>query len=452
MIKACSLSRSAPTAARVAARRLSTAAVSDLDHDLPSLPAAAPSLATAKFDWTDPLALSASLTEEELAVYESARSFAQRELKPGIVEATRQGHFDRGIMRAFGQMGLLGLTSPVEYGGGGAGYVSYGLGARAVEQVDSGYRSAMSVQSSLVMHPLSLFGSDEQKAEWLPRLATGDAVGCFGLTEPDHGSDPAGMGTRAVWDATAREWVLSGGKTWITNSPIADLLLVWARADADGGAVRGFLIERAAVDAKQPGALATPPIPGKLLLRASITGSILLDGVRVPEANMLPRARGLGGPFACLNSARYGIAWGALGAAEACVEQARQYTLDRKQFGAPLAAQQLVQKKLADAVTEIGLGFQAALAVGRAKERHEFAPEMVSLVKRNSCGKALEIARACRDMLGGNGIQDEYHIMRHATNLETVNTYEGTHDVHALILGKAITGLPAFHSGEAFRS
>lgn len=412
---------------------------------------AAPSLATETFDWQDPLALSAALTEDEVQMYDTARSFAQRELKPNVVEASRAGTFDRGIMRSFGGLGLLGLTSPPEYGGGGAGYVAYGLCARAVEQVDSGYRSAMSVQSSLVMHPISVFGSDEQKARWLPDLATGEAVGCFGLTEPMAGSDPSGMGTRAVWDGEAREWVLTGSKTWITNSPIADVLLVWARADADRGAVRGFLIDRAAVDRVQPGALATPEIKGKLSLRSSITGSIMLDGVRVPEAAMLPLARGLGGPFTCLNSARYGISWGTLGAAEACVEIAREYTLDRKQFGAPLAAQQLIQKKLADAVTEIGLGFQAALAVGRAKERHAFAPEMISLIKRNSCGKSLEIARACRDMLGGNGIQDEYHVMRHLVNLETVNTYEGTHDVHALILGSAITGIPAFTSGAAFK-
>jgi len=316
--------------------------------------------------------------------------------------------------------------------------------------VDSGYRSAMSVQSSLVMHPIAIFGSDEQKERWLPPLASGDVVGCFGLTEPDHGSDPSGMGTRATWDASSREWVLSGSKMWITNAPIADVLLVWARTDADKGAVRGFLIERAAVDRVQPGALETPEIPGKLSLRASITGSISLDGVRVPESSMLPYARGLGGPFACLNSARYGISWGALGAAETCVSIARQYTLDRKQFGAPLASQQLIQKKMADAVTEIGLGFHASLAVGRAKERHDFAAEQISLVKRNSCGKALEIARLCRDMLGGNGIQDEYHVMRHLVNLETVNTYEGTHDVHALILGKAITGIPSFKSGASY--
>jgi len=355
-------------------------------------------------------------------------------------------------MRAFGQIGLLGLTAPPEYGGGGAGYVSYGLCARAVEQVDSGYRSAMSVQSSLVMHPIALFGSDEQKERWLPQLASGEAIGCFGLTEPDHGSDPSGMATRATWDASSREWVLQGSKTWITNAPLADVLLVWARCTADRGAVRGFLLDRKAIDAAQPNALETPKIDGKLSLRASITGSILLDDVRVPESAMLPLARGLGGPFACLNSARYGISWGALGAAEACVNVARSYTLERRQFGAPLAAQQLIQLKLANATTEIGLGLQAALAVGRAKERHDFCPEMISLIKRNSCGKALAIARDCRDMLGGNGIQDEYHVMRHLVNLETVNTYEGTHDVHALILGKAVTGLNAFQSGESYRT
>jgi len=409
------------------------------------------SLATETFDWRDPLALSASLSDEEQAIYEAAREFSQKELLPGIVQATRSGTFDRGIMNAFGQMGLLGLTVPVEYGGASAGYVAYGLVARAVEQVDSGYRSAMSVQSSLVMHPISLFGSEEQKQQWLPQLATGEKVGCFGLTEPNHGSDPSGMATKAEWDGDAHEWVLSGSKTWITNSPIADVALVWARCMEDNGAVRGFLIDRAAVDKVQPGAFSTPEIEGKLSLKASITGSIFLDGVRVPESAMLPYARGLGGPFACLNSARYGISWGAMGAAEACVEVARDYTLNRVQFGAPLAAQQLIQKKLADAVTEIGLGLHASLAVGRAKERHAFAPEMVSLVKRNACGKALEIARNCRDMLGGNGIQDEYHILRHSTNLETFNTYEGTHDVHALILGKAITGENAFVSGAAYR-
>ena len=391
-------------ACSTARRLLSTAS---LQTAAPTFEKPAKSLATATFDWQDPLNLSASLSDEEKAVYETAHSFAQKELLPGIVEATRAGKFDRGIMSAFGQMGLLGLTIPPEYGGGGAGYVSYGLCARAVEAVDSGYRSAMSVQSSLVMHPISLFGSEAQKQQWLPQLAEGAKVGCFGLTEPDHGSDPSGMATKATWDADAREWVLSGSKTWITNSPIADVLLVWARADADNGAVRGFLIERAEVDRVQPGALSTPEIVGKLSLKASITGSIFLDNVRVPESAMLPYARGLGGPFACLNSARYGISWGAMGAAESCVAIAREYTLNRMQFGAPLAAQQLIQKKLADAVTEIGLALHGSLAVGRAKERHDFAPEMISLVKRNACGKALEIARNCRDMLGGNGIQDE---------------------------------------------
>lgn len=438
------------TWARASARMLSTDPVSH-GKALPTFEKPRPSLATAQFDWQDPLCLSESLTDEEKAIYDTARAFAQKELLPGIVEATRTGTFDRGIMSAFGQMGLLGLTIPSQYGGGDAGYVSYGLCARAVEQVDSGYRSAMSVQSSLVMHPISLFGSEEQKQQWLPQLATGDKVGCFGLTEPNHGSDPSGMATKAQWDGDAGEWVLSGSKTWITNSPIADVLLVWARADADNGAVRGFLLDRALIDKVQPGALSTPEILGKLSLKASITGSIFLDGVRVPESAMLPYAKGLGGPFACLNSARYGISWGAMGAAEACVAIAREYTLERTQFGAPLAAQQLIQKKLADAVTEIGLGLHSSLAVGRAKERHAFAPEMISLVKRNACGKALDIARSCRDMLGGNGIQDEYHIMRHSTNLETVNTYEGTHDVHALILGKAITGQNAFVSGAAYR-
>ncbi len=343
----------------------------------PAFEKPAKSLATATFDWQDPLALSASLTEEELAIYETARNFAQKELLPGVVQATRAGTFDRGIMSAFGQLGLLGLTAPTQYGGGGAGYVAYGLCARAVEQVDSGYRSAMSVQSSLVMHPIATFGSDAQKEQWLPSLASGEKVGCFGLTEPDHGSDPSGMKTRATWDADAKEWVLTGSKTWITNSPLADVLLVWARADADGGAVRGFVLDRAAIDRVQPGALTTPEIEGKLSLRASTTGSIFLEGVRVPHDAMLPLARGLTGPFTCLNSARYGISWGALGAAEACVDVARDYTLNRMQFGAPLAAQQLIQKKLADAVTEIGLGFAASLAVGRAKVRDPPLPAPV---------------------------------------------------------------------------
>ena len=431
-------------AARLA-RRLSTAAADELP-DLPRHRAAA----APAFDWRDPLSLASSLSDDERAIYDSARAFAQRELLPGVVAASRAGTFDRELMRAFGSHGLLGLTVPAEHGGPGLGYVAYGLCARAVEQVDSGYRSCMSVQSSLVMHPISLFGSEAQRERWLPGLASGELVGCFGLTEPDHGSDPGGMATRAVWDGRAREWVLTGSKTWITNSPLADVLIVWARADADNGALRGFLVDRAAVDRVQPGALATPEIEGKLSLRASTTGSILLDGVRVAEADMLPHARGFGGPFACLDSARYGISWGAMGAAEACVDVARRYTLERTQFGAPLAAQQLVQKKLADAVTEIGLGLHAALAVGRAKERGESAAEAVSLVKRNSCGKALEIARACRDMLGGNGISDEFHVMRHMVNLETVNTYEGTHDIHALILGRAITGVGAFKAGAAY--
>jgi len=382
-----------------------------------------PSLATETFNWEDPLQLSELLTQEERAMYESAQAFATKELRPNVVQYSRDAFFDRGIMRAFGNVGLLGITAPSEYGGGGAGYVAYGLCARAIEQVDSSYRSAMSVQSSLLMHPIAIFGSDEQKAEWLPRLASGDVVGCFALTEPNHGSDPSHMDARARWDPAAREWVLTGSKTWITNAPIADVLLVWARADADAGAVRGFLIDRAAVDRVQPGAMATPEIKNKLSLRASVTGSILLDSVRVPESAMLPLARGLAGPFACLTSARYGISWGALGAAEECVSIARAYTLERMQFGAPLAAQQLIQRKLADAVTEIGLGMHAALTVGRAMERGSYSVEMISLVKRNSCGKALAIARDCRDMLGGNGISDEYHIMRHMSNLEAVNTW-----------------------------
>jgi len=410
--------------------------------------AAVPSL-----DWRDPFDLASQLSEEERAIQASAHAYCQEELMPRVLQAARREHFDREILREMGALGLLGAT--IEgFGCVGASYVAYGLVAREVERVDSGYRSAMSVQSSLVMHPIATFGSEEQKQRWLPQLARGDLVGCFGLTEPNHGSDPSGMETRATKGAGG-DYVLRGAKNWITNSPIADVFVVWARDTSEKGApVRGFLLE------KGMAGLSAPRIEGKLALRASATGGIFMDEVRVPASSVLPGVRGMGGPFSCLNSARFGIAWGALGAAEFCVEAARQYVLDRRQFGAPLAANQLVQRKLADMVTDIALGLQAALRVGRLRQRTEaegggsaegVAPEAISIVKRNSCGKALAIARECRDMLGGNGISDEYHIMRHAVNLEAVNTYEGTHDVHALILGRAITGINAFTPGESYR-
>ncbi len=389
----------------------------------------------APFVWDDPLDLDAQLEDEERIVRDAARAYCQQELLPRVVEMARHETFDREIMREMGSLGMLGATLPARYGGAGLGYVSYGLLAREVEAVDSGYRSAMSVQSSLVMWPIHEYGTDAQKEKYLPALAAGELVGCFGLTEPNHGSDPGGMETRARADG-AGGYVLSGSKNWITNSPIADVFVVWAKDD--DGHIGGFLVERDA-----PG-LSAPKIEGKGALRASTTGMIFLEDVKVGAGARLPGARGLGGPFGCLNNARYGIAWGALGAAHACVDVARAYTLERKQFGAPLAANQLVQKKLADATTEISLGLQGCLRVGRLLEQGRASPEMISLVKRNSCGKALEVARACRDMLGGNGISDEYHVIRHAMNLEAVNTYEGTHDVHALILGRAITGIPAF--------
>jgi glutaryl-CoA dehydrogenase len=388
---------------------------------------------TEGFDWADPLDLEGLLTEEERLVRDTARDYAQERLMPRILEAYRNETFDRSIMTEMGELGLLGATIPEDYGGAGLGHVAYGLVAREVERVDSGYRSAMSVQSSLVMHPIHAYGSEEQRRKWLPKLATGELVGCFGLTEPDAGSDPGSMKTRAVKVAGGFE--LTGAKMWITNSPIADIAIVWAKLD---GVIRGFVVERGTKG------LSTPKIEGKLSLRASITGEIVLDGAVVPEANMLPNAGGLSGPFGCLNKARYGIAWGAMGAAEFCWHRARQYTLDRKQFGRPLAANQLVQKKLADMQTEITLGLLGALQLGRLLDAHNAAPPAISLMKRNNCGKALEIARMARDMHGGNGIADEFHVMRVAQNLETVNTYEGTHDVHALILGRAQTGLQAF--------
>ena len=389
-----------------------------------------------QFDWLDPLGLDDQLSEEERLIRDAVRDYAQEKLLPRVVPAFREERFDREIMNELGALGLLGVTIPEEYGGGGASYVTYGLIAREVERVDSGYRSAMSVQSSLVMHPIHAYGSDDQRRKYLPKLATGEIVGCFGLTEPDHGSDPGGMTTRA--EKVADGYRLTGAKTWITNSPIADVMVVWAKSAAHDNAIRGFLLERGMVG------LSTPKIAGKVSLRASVTGEIVMDGVVVPEESLLPDASGLGGPFGCLNRARYGIAWGVMGAAEDCWQRARDYVLDRKQFGRPLAANQLIQKKLADMQTEIALGLQAALRVGRMFDEGKMAPEMISLVKRNNCGKALDIARTARDMHGGNGIADEFHVIRHMVNLESVNTYEGTHDIHALILGRAQTGIAAF--------
>jgi glutaryl-CoA dehydrogenase len=386
-----------------------------------------------RFRWDDALLLDAQLTEEERMVRDSARAYCQEKLLPRILEANRHEHFDREILNEMGELGFLGST--IEgYGCAGVNHVCYGLIAREVERVDSGYRSAMSVQSSLVMHPIHAYGTEEQRAKWLPRLATGEIVGCFGLTEPDHGSDPGSMVTKAR--KVDGGYHLSGAKMWITNSPIADVFVVWAKDDA--GEIRGYLLE------KGMKGLSAPKIEGKFSLRASVTGEIVMDDVFVPEGNLLPNVKGLKGPFGCLNKARYGIAWGALGAAEFCWHAARQYTLDRKQFGRPLAANQLIQKKLADMQTEISLGLQGALRVGRLLDEHLATPEMISLIKRNSCGKSLDIARMARDMHGGNGVADEYHVIRHVMNLEAVNTYEGTHDVHALILGRAQTGIAAF--------
>ncbi|MEA1084772.1 acyl-CoA dehydrogenase [Sphingomonas sp. CD22] len=389
-----------------------------------------------KFDWADPFLLDDQLSEDERMIRDTARSYAQDKLAPRIVEAFRTEHTDPAIFREMGELGLLGPTLPEEYGGVGAGYVAYGLVAREVERIDSGYRSMMSVQSSLVMYPIFAYGSEAQKRAFLPKLASGEYIGCFGLTEPDAGSDPGGMTTRAR--KVNGGYVLSGAKTWISNSPIADVFVVWAKSDAHGGAIRGFVLTK---DMK---GLSAPKIEGKLSLRASITGGIVMEDVAVGEDALLPNVEGLKGPFGCLNRARYGISWGALGAAEFCFHAARQYGLDRKQFGTPLAGRQLYQKKLADMETEIALGLQASLRVGRLMDEGRFAPEMVSLVKRNNVGKALEITRMSRDMHGGNGISGEYQVMRHMMNLETVNTYEGAHDVHALILGRAITGIAAF--------
>ncbi|MEZ0172356.1 acyl-CoA dehydrogenase [Microvirga sp. TS319] len=390
----------------------------------------------AKLKWEDPLLLDDLLTDDERMIRDTARAYAQDKLLPRVIEAYREEHTDRAIFNEMGELGLLGVTLPEEYGCAGASYVAYGLVAREVERVDSGYRSMMSVQSSLVMYPIYAYGSEEQRRKYLPKLASGEFVGCFGLTEPDAGSDPAGMKTRA--EKIDGGYRLKGSKMWISNSPIADVFVVWAKSEAHDNQIRGFVLE------KGMKGLSAPKIGGKLSLRASITGEIVMDGVEVGEDALLPNVSGLKGPFGCLNRARYGISWGAMGAAEDCWHRALQYTLDRKQFNKPLAATQLVQKKLADMMTEITLGLHASLRVGRLFDEGRMAPEMISLVKRNNCGKALEIARAARDMHGGNGIQEEYHVMRHAQNLETVNTYEGTHDVHALILGRAQTGLQAF--------
>ena len=389
--------------------------------------------AQATFSWEDPFLLEDQLSEEEHLVRDTARDYAQEKLMPRILEANRHERFDAEIIPEMGALGLLGPTIPEEYGGAGVNHVSYGLAAREIERVDSGYRSTMSVQSSLVMHPIFAYGTEEQRRKFLPKLARGEWVGCFGLTEPDHGSDPGGMRTRA--EKVDGGYVLTGSKMWITNSPIADVMVVWAKLD---GKIRGFIVERGT------DGLTTPKIEGKFSLRASVTGEIVMDRAFVPAENMFPEVSGLQGPFGCLNKARYGIAWGALGAAEFCWHAARQYTLDRSQFGRPLAANQLIQKKLADMQTEITIGLQACLRIGRLLDEGRCAPENISLVKRNSCGKALDIARMARDMHGGNGIVDEFHVIRHVMNLETVNTYEGTHDIHALILGRAQTGLQAF--------
>lgn len=387
----------------------------------------------AAFDWQDPFLLKQLLSEDERMICDMTHSFCQNRLQPRILQANRKEHFDREIMNELGELGLLGPTLPERYGCAGVNHVSYGLIAREIERVDSGYRSAMSVQSSLVMHPIYTYGSEAQKQHYLPKLASGEWVGCFGLTEPDSGSDPASMRTVATRNQDG--FTINGNKMWITNSPIADVFIVWAKLE---GEIRGFILEKG-----MPG-LSTPKIEGKFSLRASVTGEIVMEDVHVPESALLPDVTGLKGPFSCLNKARYGIAWGSLGAAEFCWHAARQYCLDRSQFGRPLAANQLIQKKLADMQTEISIGLLACLQAGRLMDQDVLAPETISLIKRNSCGKALEIARNARDMHGGNGIADEFHVIRHLMNLEAVNTYEGTHDVHALILGRAQTGLAAF--------
>jgi glutaryl-CoA dehydrogenase len=390
--------------------------------------------AEAKFNWADPLGLQDRLSEEERLLSEAANIFCQSKLLPRVLQAHRDETFDREIMREFGEHGFLGATIPEEYGGAGLSYVAYGLIAREVERVDSGYRSAMSVQSSLVMHPIYAYGSESQRIKYLPKLATGEWVGCFGLTEPDHGSDPGGMKTKAK--KVNGGYSLSGNKMWISNSPIADVFVVWAKTEDN--VIRGFILD------KEMSGLSAPKIEGKFSLRASITGEIVMDEVFISDEQLLPNVRGLKGPFGCLNRARYGISWGAMGAAEFCWHASLDYTLNREQFGRPLAANQLIQKKLADMQTEIALGYQASLSVGRMIDQGQGSPESISLIKRNNCGKALDIARVARDMHGGNGVSDEYHVIRHMLNLEAVNTYEGTHDVHALILGRAQTGIQAF--------
>lgn len=393
----------------------------------------------AKFNWQDALNMESQLTEEEKMVRDSFRAYCDDKLMSRIIMANRNEKFDPDIVSEMGSIGVLGPTIK-GYGCAGVSSVAYGLIAREVERVDSGYRSAMSVQSSLVMHPIYAYGTEEQKQKYLPKLAKGELIGCFGLTEPNHGSDPSSMETKARYNPSSKTYTMNGTKSWITNSPIADVFIVWGKCDKDNDKIRGFILE------KGMKGLTAPKIEGKFSLRASITGQIAMDDVEVPEENMLPNVMGLGGPFGCLNNARYGIAWGTLGAAEFCLETARQYTLDRIQFGKPLAKNQLPQKKMADMLTEISIGLQACVQVGRLKDEGKATPEMISMIKRNSCGKALDIARVARDMLGGNGISDEYHIIRHVMNLEAVNTYEGTHDIHALILGRAITGLQAFTS------
>ncbi len=388
---------------------------------------------TPPFNWADPFNLDEQLSEEERTVRDSVHEFAQDRLMTRVIEANRKEYFDREIMNEMGEIGILGSTLSEKYGCANLSYVCYGLAAREVERVDSGYRSAMSVQSSLVMHPINEYGTEEQRQRYLPKLASGEWVGCFGLTEPDHGSDPGGMKTVAI-DA-GDNYVLNGSKTWITNAPIADVAVIWAKLDGD---IRGFVVERGT------DGFSTPRIEGKMSLRSSVTGQIVLEDVHVPKDAIFPTVRGLAGPFGCLNRARYGIAWGSMGAAEFCLQAARQYTLDRTQFGRPLAANQLIQKKLADMQTDIALGLQGALRIGRLMDEGNCPVEAISIMKRNNCGKALDAARVARDMHGGNGISDEYHVIRHVMNLETVNTYEGTHDIHALILGRAITGIQAF--------
>src|SRR5579884_903927 len=402
----------------------------------PKIAKAASREARAPFRWDDPLRFDDQLTEDERLIRDTARAYAQDKLLPRVIDAYMEEKTDRAIFAEMGALGLLGVTIPQAYGGAEAGYVSYGLVAREIERVDSGFRSMMSVQSSLTMYPIYAYGDEAQRKKYLPKLAAGEWVGCFGLTEPDAGSDPASMKTRA--EKVSDGYRLVGAKTWITNAPLADVFVIWAKSAAHGDEIRGFVLE------KGMKGLSAPKIGGKLSLRTSITGEVVMDGVVVPESALLPNVSGLKGPFGCLNRARYGISWGAMGAAEDCWHRARQYTLERKQFGKPLAQTQLVQKKLADMQTEIALGLQGSLRVGRLFDEGKMAPEMVSIVKRNNCGKALDIARMARDMHGGNGIQVEYHVMRHAANLETVNTYEGAHDVHALILGRAITGIQAF--------